>query len=212
MRGLLALSIIAAAGVAAWGIARRRDLASSAPASPAEPASWAAPPAEADPLTSALYAVEDLVTDWKAKGAKYASIIAAAATRHGVPPDLLMRVAYQESRFREDIITGKTRSSAGAVGMFQFMPATARDLGVDPLNVTSAADGAARYLRQLYRQFGSWSWAVAAYNGGPGNISYFLKNGAWPKRNGSGQIIGTKARPAENVNYVAQIGADVSLA
>lgn len=212
----LALVTLAAGGGAAWWFSRRRDPASPEPASAAEPVNWTAQPestpGDANAVESFLFSVEDLVTDWKQRAAPYAPEIKAAAARHGVPGDILLRLGYQESRYREDVISGRTRSSAGALGMFQFMPATAKDLGIDPLNWRQAADGAARYLKQLFNQFGSWTWAVAAYNGGPGNISYFLKNGKWPKRNKAGTVIGTKPRPTENVNYVAQIGADVSLA
>jgi soluble lytic murein transglycosylase-like protein len=48
----------------------------------------------------------------------------------------------------------------------QFMPATAAGLGVNPLDPASAVDGAARMLTGLYRQFGRWDYALAAYNAG----------------------------------------------
>jgi soluble lytic murein transglycosylase-like protein len=53
----------------------------------------------------------------------------------------------------------------------QFMPATARGLGVQPLDPASAVDGAARYLKDLIGRFGSTSLGLAAYNAGPGNVS-----------------------------------------
>jgi soluble lytic murein transglycosylase-like protein len=109
-----------------------------------------------------------------------------------------MRVAYQECRWRDDIISGKTTSPVGALGMFQFMPATAQSLGVDPLNVASAADGAARYLVQNKNKFGTWTLALMAYNWGPGNVSKYLA--------------GTKTIPTETANYVAQITGDTGYA
>lgn len=145
-----------------------------------------------------LFQLEDLVTDWKTRAAPYATEIRAAAARHGVPGDLLLRLGYQESRYRADVINGTTRSKVGALGMFQFMPATARDLRIDPLDWQQAADGAARYLAQLYRRYDAWTPALMAYNWGMGNVDKYLK--------------GQKSPPKETRDYVAQIGADVSLA
>ena len=65
------------------------------------------------------------------------------------------------------------RSPAGAIGLMQFMPATARGLGINPLDPNQAIDGAARYLKQLHNQFGDWKLAVAAYNAGPGNVKKY---------------------------------------
>jgi len=69
----------------------------------------------------------------------------------------------------------------GAVGMFQLMPATAKDLGLSlfPFDQRKQMDPAARasakYLHQLHDQFGDWRLAVAAYNSGPGTVSRLLK-------------------------------------
>lgn len=130
---------------------------------------------------------------WKPP-AKYADTIAMAEAQNGIPRDMLARLLYQESRYREDIITGKTRSPVGALGIAQFMPATAREMGVDPLNPAQAINGAARYLGRLYNMFGNWTEALAAYNWGPGNV----------KRQGI-----TNA-PQETRNYYVQILADVN--
>jgi peptidoglycan DL-endopeptidase CwlO len=96
----------------------------------------------------------------------YANLFTQAATRHGVDAPLLAAVASQESSFDSQAV-----SPAGAQGLMQFMPATARGLGVNPLDPTSAIDGAARYLSSLTRQFGSTELALAAYNAGPGTVS-----------------------------------------
>ena len=66
-----------------------------------------------------------------------------AASRHGVDASLLAAVAQQESNFNSSAV-----SPAGAQGLMQFMPATAAGLGVNPLDPTSAIDGAAKYLSQ----------------------------------------------------------------
>jgi peptidoglycan DL-endopeptidase CwlO len=99
-------------------------------------------------------------------GVPYADLFARAGSRHGVDPALLAAVASQESGFDSGAV-----SPAGAQGLMQFMPATARGLGVNPLDPTSAVNGAAKYLSDLTRQFGSTSLALAAYNAGPGTVS-----------------------------------------
>ena len=206
MRALLAITAVAAVGGTAYLLYRRRA-AAAAPGAPdtsgASLVSWASPlpyPDVSDPgvFGGVLFELEDLMTDWKKRAAPYAPEILAAAQRNGIPGDLLLRVGYQECRYRTDIITGVVKSGAGAVGMFQFMPATARELGIDPLNWRQAADGAARYLKSLRGQFGSWELALMAYNWGQGNVRKYLD--------------GAKTPPKETRNYVAQIGADVSLA
>lgn len=130
---------------------------------------------------------------WKPP-AKYANIIAMAEAQNGIPPNMLARLLYQESRYREDIITGKTRSPVGALGIAQFMPATAREMGIDPLNPPQAINGAARYLARLYDKFGNWTEALAAYNWGSGNV----------------QRKGLANAPTETRNYFVQILADVN--
>lgn len=95
--------------------------------------------------------------------AELAQLFVDAGERHGVDPMLLASVSRNESNFRLD-----AKSRAGALGLMQFMPATARAMEVDPMNPASAVDGAARLLRGQKERFGSWDLAVAAYNaGGP---------------------------------------------
>jgi soluble lytic murein transglycosylase-like protein len=67
-----------------------------------------------------------------------------------------------ESAYRQDAI-----SSAGAIGLGQLMPATARDLGVDPRDPLQNLDGSARYLAMMLETFGDPHLALAAYNAGP---------------------------------------------
>jgi hypothetical protein len=99
-------------------------------------------------------------------GVPYADLFTRAGSRHGVDPALLAAVASQESGFDSGAV-----SPAGAQGLMQFMPATARGLGVNPLDPASAVNGAAKYLSDLTAQFGSTSLALAAYNAGPGTVS-----------------------------------------
>ncbi|SPF81428.1 lytic transglycosylase domain-containing protein [Pseudoprimorskyibacter insulae] len=66
-----------------------------------------------------------------------------------------------ESAYRQDAV-----SSAGAIGLGQLMPATARDLGVDPRDPLQNLDGSARYLAMMLETFGDPRLALAAYNAG----------------------------------------------
>jgi soluble lytic murein transglycosylase-like protein len=101
-------------------------------------------------------------------GVPYADLFSRAASRHGVDASLLAAMASQESSFNASAV-----SPAGAQGLMQFMPGTAKGLGVNPLDPSSAIDGAARYLSQLTQQFGSTELGLAAYNAGPGTVSRY---------------------------------------
>ena len=128
--------------------------------------------------------------------AQYAGQITATEQRYGIPRDVLARLLYQESRYREDIIFGAVTSPAGALGIAQFMPATAAEMGIDPLDPGQAIDAAGRYLVTLFRRFGTWSQALAAYNWGQGNVA---------KK-------GLALAPVETTNYYTQILGDVNSA
>ncbi len=70
------------------------------------------------------------------------------------------------------MISGKESSRAGAKGLFQFLDATAKDFNINPLDPAQAIEGAAQYMRALLNMFDNdVVKAVAAYNGGEGNLS-----------------------------------------
>lgn len=93
------------------------------------------------------------------------------AAKVGLNPNLVAAVMQIESRGRPTDKTGKiTTSEAGALGLMQLMPATAREMGVDPNDPEQNILGGARYLRKMLDQFGDPLKALAAYNSGPGTV------------------------------------------
>ena len=102
----------------------------------------------------------------------YLNMAKDAAARHGVPVDLFLRLVQQESGWNANAV-----SHAGAIGLAQLMPGTARKLKVDPKDPAQNLEGGARYLKQQYRTFGTWRLALAAYNAGPGAVK---KHGGIP--------------------------------
>lgn len=103
-------------------------------------------------------------------GSNWAAQAKAAASHAGYPdPDAFERQIRQESaNYDEDVIWGKRNSSAGAQGIAQFMPGTAKGLGINPLNPQEALLGAARYMTYLVGKYGSVRKALVAYNAGEG--------------------------------------------
>ena len=110
-----------------------------------------------------------------------------AALRNDLPAHFFIRLLYQESSFRPAAI-----SSAGALGVAQFMPETASDRKLDnPFDPVQAIPASARLLRDLYQKFGNLGLAAAAYNAGPKRVSDWRTNG--------GQL------PQETQDYVKAI-------
>jgi hypothetical protein len=99
--------------------------------------------------------------------ARYAPVIAKAASRWNVSGALLAAQLYAESGFNPFAV-----SSAGAQGIAQFMPGTARSLGLrNPWNATASIGAQARLMRDLLRRFGAVPLALAAYNAGEGAVA-----------------------------------------
>lgn len=100
---------------------------------------------------------------------QYDAIIAQASKQYGVPASLLSSLLLHESHFNPN-----AKSPAGALGIAQFMPGTAKALGIDPLNPNQAIPGAANYLQQKYNEFNhNWNNALAAYNAGSGAVHQY---------------------------------------
>jgi len=98
-------------------------------------------------------------------------LITQEANAQGVPPAIALGVAQTESGISQWLPNGNVvTSSAGALGVFQLMPATAAGLGVDPTDLTGNITGGITYLKQLFDKYGDWSTALAAYNWGSGHV------------------------------------------
>jgi hypothetical protein len=101
--------------------------------------------------------------------ARFAPVILRAADRWNVPAELLAAQLQAESGFDPN-----ARSPAGALGIAQFMPATARAYGLaNPFDPAAAIDAQARLMRDLLARFGKVELALAAYNAGPGAVERF---------------------------------------
>lgn len=101
-------------------------------------------------------------------------LVDQAAARAGLPKAIVHSVAKAESAYRPDAV-----SKAGAIGIMQLMPVTARELNADPRNPEQNVDAGARYLRQLLERYnGDVAKALAAYNAGPAAVDKY--NGVPP--------------------------------
>jgi soluble lytic murein transglycosylase-like protein len=109
---------------------------------------------------------DDLPQPAQAIPAAYVHAVDRMAERYDISPALIEALVWQESRWRQQAV-----SPAGAVGLTQLMPATARNLRVDPRNPVANLEGGARYLRNQLDLFdGDIEKALAAYNAGPGRV------------------------------------------
>jgi hypothetical protein len=114
-------------------------------------------------------------------------LIEGAARMQRIPQDLLTRLIWQESSFRPHVV-----SPAGAQGIAQFMPGTAKERGlVDPFDPEQAIPKAAEFIAHLAGQFGNLGLAAAAYNGGPARVASWLA--------------GRGGLPAETRSYVVAV-------
>lgn len=109
---------------------------------------------------------------WLKRAGRWEAVVEKIMKEEGVPSEMLY-LAMIESGFKT-----RVKSPASAGGMWQFMPATGREMGLkiddwvderfDPIK---SAHAAARYLKKQYARYNSWPLAMAAYNGGPGTVN-----------------------------------------
>ena len=130
-------------------------------------------------------------------GGQVADLIRSESRAQGVPEEVGLAIAKMESGFRQYHADGRLlTSSAGAMGVMQLMPGTAKWLGVDATDTQENVRGGIKYLAMLGRQFGGdWTTAAAAYNAGPTRVQQYLTQG--------------RALPAETVTYIERFGATV---
>jgi len=120
---------------------------------------------------------------------KYEDLVLAEAQRQGIDPALARHVLYKETGNLPNPESAK--SKAGALGVMQLMPKTAKELGVDPMNPEENIRGGVMYLRKMMDKYNDPILAAAAYNAGPGRVDKALK----------GQ--GLTALPRETRMYIA---------
>lgn len=110
------------------------------------------------------------ITNTLLNNGEYGQIIKQAAKQFDLPEKLIASIIKQESNFNNSAV-----SHAGAKGLMQLMPGTAKFLGVkDSFDPVQNITGGARYLRQMLNQFnGNIELALAAYNAGPGNVKKY---------------------------------------
>jgi soluble lytic murein transglycosylase-like protein len=101
-----------------------------------------------------------------------------AAKKYNLTPGFIKGVIRAESNFQVDAV-----SRAGALGLMQLMPATAKELGVsNPLDIDQNIDGGCRYLRKMLDSFGGdVKLALAAYNAGPGTVKRYAGKVPYPE-------------------------------
>jgi soluble lytic murein transglycosylase-like protein len=154
--------------------------------------------------TSAGDIVTATLSGWKSveQGPVWVPILNGVEQQYGIPADLLARIAYQESRFRPDVIAGTNISSAGARGLMQLMPqyftTVQRPTPFSQQDTLDQINEAAHLLQSLYSRFGDWGLSIMAYNDGAGNIAAYAA--------------GTRALPQQTIDYFNQVTADVPVA
>lgn len=130
-----------------------------------------------------------------------------AADKYQIPRSLMNALVVQESGYKVD-----AKSKAGASGLMQLMPATAKSLGVtDIFDVDQNIDAGARYLQQQYKRFGSWPLALAAYNAGPGAVEDYKNGTNFTGGNPNKRKTGGIPNYPETQNYVKNIMAKSGL-
>ena len=107
---------------------------------------------------------------------KYADLVAQEAKRQGRDPKVLLTMLHKETGGLKNPETA--RSKAGAMGIAQFMPKTAKQYGINPDIPEEAAYGMVKHFGYLEDKYGDPKLAMAAYNWGEGNLNKWLKAGA----------------------------------
>jgi len=139
---------------------------------------------------------------WKNAGQAqvYMHALNEAEVQYKIPTALLARIAFQESSFRPDVISGAIKSSAGCVGLMQLNPMYYPHAGE---SAVCDIQSAAQLLVANYERFKDWQVAVAAYNWGGGNVHHEYAKDA------DKYVLADM--PTQTQNYIREVFADVPL-
>jgi Transglycosylase SLT domain/SPOR domain len=122
------------------------------------------------------------------------TLIASSADKSGLPRDFFARLIWKESRFDHQAV-----SPVGAEGIAQFMPATAKIVGLaDPFDIDQAIPASAAYLARLHSGFGNWGLAAAAYNGGETRVGKWLSSGGFLPLETEDYVIAVTGKSADH--------------
>jgi hypothetical protein len=130
-------------------------------------------------------------------------VIEEVAAEHEIPVPLFVRLIWQESRFRNEVV-----SRAGAQGIAQFMPGTAAERGLDdPFDPLQALPASAHFLRELTVRFGNFGLAAAAYNSGPQRVRKWLAGRARLPKETRDYVLRITGRDADHWAKAARASA-----
>ncbi|WP_251862027.1 lytic transglycosylase domain-containing protein [Clostridium sp. Marseille-Q2269] len=143
-------------------------------------------------LEEAKREINNIKTEVRTGNTTIDSAVEKASRKYGIDKSLLMAVIKQESDFNPNCV-----SNAGAKGLMQLMPDTAREVGVkNPFDIQQNIDGGARYLKRMLDMHGNVKeLALAAYNAGPGTLQW----------RGVKDVSDISKLPSETKHYVKNI-------
>ena len=155
-----------------------------------------------------LRSPEKHLYNWISRSATYFPMFEEVLRAEGIPDEL------KYLSMIESALLPTANSHAGAAGLWQFMPATGREYGLnrtawidERLDPEKSTRAAAKYLKKLHRQFDDWYLALAAYNSGPGRVSRAVR------RHGQGSTFWDiyEDLPRETRNYVPMFIATATI-